>query len=114
EYYAKNQEEGACFARGMGNLSAGAAIEVCKVLDAGAYPRIVDVGGSQGILLQGLLRSAPASRGVLFDLPNIVETARPVVAASGLGDRLELVSGDFFKEVPGGGDLYLLKHIIHD
>jgi hypothetical protein len=114
EYYAKHQDEGVTFARGMGNLSAGVSAQCAGTFDAKPYARIVDVGGSQGILLQGLLRGAPASKGVLFDMPNIVESARPVVAQSGLADRIEIVGGDFFKEVPAGGDLYVLKSIVHD
>jgi hypothetical protein len=29
-------------------------------------------------------------------------------------DRCEFAGGDFFKAVPGGGDLYVMKHILHD
>ena len=29
-------------------------------------------------------------------------------------ERVEIVGGDFFKEVPKGGDLYVLKAILHD
>ena len=31
-----------------------------------------------------------------------------------MADRCAVVGGDFFREVPGGGDAYLLKHVIHD
>jgi O-methyltransferase domain len=37
-----------------------------------------------------------------------------VLAAERLGDRCGLVEGDFFTEVPAGGDAYLLKYILHD
>lgn len=74
----------------------------------------VDIGGSQGSLLLRLLKAQPAARGVLFDLPTTVAHAEGPVAASGLGDRIELVGGDFFTAVPSGGDLYLLKQILHD
>ena len=30
------------------------------------------------------------------------------------GERLRLVPGDFFHAVPPGGDLYILKNILHD
>jgi hypothetical protein len=32
----------------------------------------------------------------------------------GVADRVELVEGDFFTEVPVVADIYMLKHIIHD
>ena len=37
---------------------------------------IVDVGGGTGSLLAGLLEAAPAAKGVLFDIPSVIEQAR--------------------------------------
>jgi hypothetical protein len=111
EYYAKNQEEGGSFARGMGNLSAIASAEVLSVYDASPFRRIVDVGGSQGVLLVGFLAAAPPARGVLFDRPEVIECVRPNLVGN---ERIELVAGDFLSEVPADGDLYLLKSILHD
>jgi len=50
---------------------------------------------------------------VLFDLPHVIATARDSVTANGIADRVELVGGDFLREVPAG-DLHLLKQILHD
>lgn len=107
EYYAENQEEGMHFAKTMGHLSAWVAQDVVAEYDMSGVKKIVDVGGSQGVLLTALLQAAPTAQGILFDLPNVIEKA-PELA------RAESVSGDFFEEVPQGGDLYLLKHILHD
>ncbi|HEV7922675.1 MAG TPA: methyltransferase [Thermoanaerobaculia bacterium] len=108
EYYAQNREEGLTFARGMGNLSALVSADVARLYDASPFRRIVDVGGSQGVLLRALLRGAgPEARGVLFDLPEVIAAAPPA-------NRIELVAGDFFGDIPRGGDLYVLKSILHD
>ena len=40
--------------------------------------------------------------------------ARLKLEAAGVADRCETVAGDFFKSVPGGGDAYIMKWIIHD
>lgn len=56
----------------------------------------------------------PHLRGVVFDQAHAVERARAQIAAAGLAERCTAVAGDFFTEVPGGGDAYLLKHVIHD
>ena len=53
-------------------------------------------------------------KGILFDLPHVIERARPNIEAAGLGDRCQLVSGDFFQSVPSGADAYAMRHIIHD
>jgi hypothetical protein len=33
---------------------------------------------------------------------------------AGVADRCELVAGSFFDSIPGGGDAYLLKAVLHD
>ena len=68
---------------------------------------VVDVGGAHGAFLDVVLELLPEARGVLFDLPHVVDKApaRP---------RTERIGGDFMTSVPAGGDLYLLKHIVHD
>jgi hypothetical protein len=112
EYYAKNPDEAASFAGAMSNLSAQVSAQVGQVYDAGEAKTIVDVGGSEGVLLRGLLQKSNA-RGILFDRPEIIEHSRSVIAADPLASRIELVAGDFFAEVPKG-DLYILKSILHD
>ena len=37
-----------------------------------------------------------------------------MLRAAGVADRCEVVGGSFFEAVPGGGDAYLLKAILHD
>jgi hypothetical protein len=74
----------------------------------------VDVGGSHGRLMMALLGRHPQSRGIVFDMPKTAEQAAAIVAASPVADRIEARGGDFFEAVPAGGDLYLLKQILHD
>jgi hypothetical protein len=81
------------------------------ILEADPFPpfrQVVDVGGSHGSLLRRLLERDQHARGVVFDLPEVVERV------AGLDGRLTTVGGDFFHAVPPGGDLYLLKFILHD
>jgi hypothetical protein len=39
---------------------------------------------------------------------------RKSISASGLSDRCELASGNFFESVAKGGDAYIMRHILHD
>jgi len=75
---------------------------------------VVDVAGGQGLLLSALLQAHPTMHGVLFDLPNVVASAEPLLWEAGVADRCEVVGGDFFEGLPVGGDLYTLRNIIHD
>src|SRR5206468_7541508 len=53
-------------------------------------------------------------RGVLYERTPVLELARDYLADHGVHDRCELVAGDFFESVPSGGDLYILKSVLHD
>jgi hypothetical protein len=75
---------------------------------------VVDVGGGQGALLAAILAANPQARGVLFDLPHVVAGAAPQLRAAGVADRCEVVGGSFFETVPAGGDVYLLRAVVHD
>lgn len=114
DWYAQNPEEAAYFNAAMGDLSALVASELVRVYDVSAVQTVVDVGGAHGVLLAAVLRANPDARGVLFDLPHVIATAEDAIAAEGSTARCDLVSGDFFEAVPEGGDLHVLKQIIHD
>jgi SAM-dependent methyltransferase len=75
---------------------------------------VVDVGGGTGALLSRLLSAFPHLRGVLFDLVAESPEALAVLEAAGVADRCEVTAGDFFAPLPTGGDIYLLRNIVHD
>lgn len=74
----------------------------------------IDVGGSHGRLMMALLEHYADAHGIVFDLPKTAEQASAIIAQSPVADRIEARGGDFFQAVPAGGDLYLLKQILHD
>jgi hypothetical protein len=45
---------------------------------------------------------------------HVVKGAVSRINQAGLQQRCEAVACDFFKSVPVGGDVYVMKHIIHD
>jgi hypothetical protein len=98
-------------------MSANSALvgaTAAKAYDFSGVDRIVDVGGGQGKVLASILEAHPNVRGVLFDLPRVVEGASAFLAKEGVADRCEAVAGDMFAAVPAGGDIYMLSHVIHD
>lgn len=98
----------------MANLTEGIKFGAIVGHDFSGASRIVDVGGADGAFLAYILAAAPATTGVVFDLPHVVAEARPRLARFGLGDRLTMAAGDFFSAVPAGADTYLLSMILHD
>ena len=75
--------------------------------------RLFDVGGGDGSLIIALLRANPEMKGVLFDLPHVAEKAKKRLDDAGLAGRCEVVAGDAFVSVPGGGDAYVLSRVMN-
>jgi hypothetical protein len=73
------------------------------------FGSIGDIGGGSGHLLQAILDAVPAAKGILFDLPHVIEEAAGIAS-----ERLTLQPGDFFKDALPSCDAYLLMEIIHD
>jgi multifunctional cyclase/dehydratase/O-methyltransferase len=89
--------------------------EYVVAVDPARFRRIADIGGGDGDFLSELLRHAPGTEGVLFELPErMAETAR-AVERYGCADRIGLVPGDFRTDpLPRGCDAYVLKGIVHN
>jgi hypothetical protein len=113
-YYAAHPDERASFSRAMGNLSALTVQGTVRNYDFSHARHIVDVGGAHGDLVLRILHANPHMRGTVFDLPHVADAARQVITAQGYAGRCEALGGDFFQAVPPGGDVYVLKLIVHD
>ena len=115
EYYRdQNPAEGRLFSA---NMTAMSQIETEGILAAYSFEDarcIVDVGGAHGAFLAAALRQAPGARGILFDQAQVVAAAGVVLEQFGVAHRVSRIAGDFFGTIPDGGDVYLLKHILHD
>ena len=116
EYFTKpdNKELSEIFNNAMTGMSATVGPAAVEAYDFGGIGTLVDIAGGHGKILTSILQAHPKMRGVLFDVPHVIAGAGPVLDASGVKDRVSTASGDFFKDVPAGGDAYLMKHIIHD
>lgn len=109
-----NPEAARRFNNAMSSQSRQYNEAIAKAYDFAAAGVLADIAGGQGSFLATILRTSPDTRGILFDRPPVIETARQQPFWQGLEERVTLVSGDFFKEVPAGADTYMLKQIIHD
>lgn len=113
DWFAEHPEAGRLFDAGQAGVTAASAGAVVSAYDFSQTRSIVDVGGGDGTLLAAALRRNRSARGILFDLPAVVDAARKTFDPA-LAARTEFMPGDFFKAVPASGDVYLMKSILHD
>jgi hypothetical protein len=114
DYLADHPESARRFDAAMTNSSNLINEAVVEAYDWSRFGTIVDVAGGAGSTLAAILRASPRSRGVLYDLPHVIERGREYLVREGLADRCATESGSFFDAVPKGADAYFMKHIIHD
>src|SRR5277367_3682036 len=90
DYFAEDPRHADLFNRTMASISELTDASVAAGYDFSVYPTIVDVGGGHGPLLAAILAAAPASRGVLYDLPLVVANAPSLLRGQGVADRVAI------------------------
>lgn len=116
DYWLKNPDLARPQGASKTSVSARASAALLENYDFSNLYRVVEIAviGGYGNTLIPLLKQYPTLRGVMYDLPFIIEDARPVLQASGIGDRVELYTGHCLESVPPDGDAYLLMFVLHN
>ncbi|MGZ3313629.1 MAG: methyltransferase [Caulobacteraceae bacterium] len=109
DYFERNPEEGRIFDDAMTSKSFAQIGPALQAYDFSGFGTIGDIGGGAGHLLAAVLDQVPGAKGVLFDLPSVVERA-----AERPHPRIRYVGGDFFKDAIPACDAYLLMTVLHD
>lgn len=91
------------------------ADEVLASVSFKGVKRLLDVGGGHGAFLKAIGTAHPHLSLGLFDLPEVVATGGPVLAAAVGEVRVSTHPGNFFSDfIPQGYDLVSLIRILHD
>jgi hypothetical protein len=114
DWLAEHPDKAEIFDGAMTGIHGRETGAVIEAYDFSGIRVLADVGGGNGSNLIAVLQANPQLRGMLFDLPHVVERARPHFEDAGVAERCTLQGGSFFESVPGGADAYLMRHIIHD
>jgi len=98
----------------MGEVALHVARVAIAQYDFSRFRIILDVGGGNGTVLAEILRSATTAAGILFDVPAGLAEAKETLLRADVASRCAVMPGDFFKSVPPGADLLILKNVIHN
>jgi hypothetical protein len=109
EHLRTHPEDGRIFNEAMVGKSFGQIGPLLGAYDFTGFETIGDIGGGVGHLLSAILNTAPAAKGVLFELPEVIAQAK-----STPNPRIEYVAGDFFKDPVPPCNLYVMMTVIHD
>jgi O-methyltransferase len=113
EWLGENPDEARRFNRMMLEVHGPETPAIVAAYDFSTFDHVVDVGGGNGSLLSAVLAAYPNRRGTLFDMAEAVAAARR--GEGGPLPGVSFVTGDVFTTAaPEGGDLYLIRHLMHD
>jgi hypothetical protein len=114
DYLAAHPDAATSFEESLARIGAVRDQAIVTSVDFSRFSFVVDVGGGRGGFMRALLAAHPHLRGVLFDLPSVVDGARETLGQASFAKRCDVIAGDFREAVPRGGDAYLLSWVLHD
>lgn len=114
EYLEKHPDENSVFNKAMTETAELSGSIMVGSYPFGRYKTIVDIGGGQGLLLAQILAENVSVAGILVDQPHVADKAMENFKQKNVADRCKVLAGSFFDDIPGNGDLYIMKNILHD
>jgi len=113
-WLSEHPEEAKIFDAAMTGFHGPETQAMIEAYDYSGINTLVDIGGGNGTVLIEVLKKHTALKGVLYDLPGVIERAKANLASAGVAARCQTIAGSFFEAAPPGGDAYQMRHIIHD
>ncbi len=114
DHIAENQELAAMVDAGMAAAHTQATEAFLDAYDLSGTGVFADIGGGSGEVVSKVLKKYSDIKGIIFDLPHVVERTRELFAANGFKERCEMIPGNFHEDVPVHADVYFLRQILHD
>ena len=116
EYLDRDAAAAEIYDRAMEDLSRSVGVSFAELRDYSRARLVVDVGGGRGTVVKEIVRRHAHVRGICADRGTVCRRAAEQLQRDEpeLAKRLTFVPTDFFAGVPGGGDIYILKNVIHN
>lgn len=114
EYLNNNPQANATFNLAMQNSTASFKAKIGHHYDFNQFKTLIDIGGGVGEFLVEILEQFPALHTTLFEQPKVIQQAKKALLNSPYATKIKYLEGDFFKPLPTGYDVYIMRHIIHD
>ena len=114
DHFFRTAEAKQTFLHGMHGLGVLSSPAVVAAFSLAGFRRMVDLGGGTGHLAIAACEKWPELHAIVFDLPQVIETASKHAAQSSAADRVSVLAGDFFRDELPDADLFAMGRILHD
>lgn len=115
DHFFRTHEARQTFLQAMHGFGLLSSPNVVEAFDLSRFRRMLDLGGATGHLAIAACEHYPRLYAIVFDLPEVVETARAYISKLGsLSQRVSVTAGDFFRDQLPQSDLVAVGRILHD
>ncbi|MFC1532506.1 methyltransferase [Thermodesulfobacteriota bacterium] len=110
----RNRQFADSFTSAMDSRGIFLAEKLAEKLDLDRYVSLLDIAGGSGIYACSIARVHGNIKATVFEIPPVDNAARESIENKGMSSRVNVVSGDMFKELPEGHDVHLFANVLHD
>jgi predicted TPR repeat methyltransferase len=76
---------------------------VSKLPEFPSFQKMLDLGGGPGLIGMAIVDAHPTMKGVIFDLPPVIQVAQKYITQYSMEKRMEVSGGDFNRDNLGEG-----------
>ncbi len=113
-YLGEDPDQTRHFVHGMHNRALGVGRVLADLVDLSGKRRMLDVGGGPGTYSALFVQRYPQLRCQVLELPKVAALAREILASMGVGERVEMLPGDYRSTpFPAANDAVLISGVFH-
>ncbi|MFQ5715240.1 MAG: methyltransferase [Candidatus Scalinduaceae bacterium] len=113
DMFQGEKEETRNFILAMNNTAIGIAPKVSKVIDLSDCKSLIDIGGGSGAYSVFFCKANSNLKAIILDLPGTLEVTKELISNLDISHRIQLMEGDFNKQIEGKYDAAFLSNVIH-
>jgi len=113
DMFQEKKDETRDFITAMHNTAMMVAPTLSNEIDLSSSKTLIDIGGGAGTYSVFFCKANSNLEATIFDLPGTLEITKEFISDSSDLNRINLIEGDFNKEIKGQYDVAFLSNIIH-
>ena len=102
------------FVNAMAGVQMGNFIAFARQFDFSTYHTLCDLGGAGAQLSAQVVTHNPHMKCISFDLPPVSPIAKENISKLGVANKVDILSGDFYKDPIPEADVITMGNILHD
>jgi precorrin-6B methylase 2 len=113
DMFQEKEDETRGFITAMYNTAMTVAPILSNKIDLSSSKTLIDIGGGAGTYSVFFCKANSNLKATILDLQGTLEITKELISGSSVLNRINLVEGDYNKEINGKYDVAFLSNIIH-